>query len=90
LNTFNSEVEEQFHTQKNFSVPDADLQKKLRSDTKSKILPLYVSFMDRYSEVPFSKNKGKYFRYSPETLEQMLDHYFEGNDEAKRSKFKFT
>jgi len=90
LSGFNTEMEEQFHTQKNFSVPDADLQTKLRSAAKSKIIPLYTQFMTRYSDTQFTKNPGKYLRYSAETLDQMLDRFFEGNaGKDKKSKFKF-
>jgi len=90
LDNFNAEIEEQFHTQKTFSVPDTDLQLKLRQDAKEKIIPLYSKFLSWYADVPFSKNKGKHLRYSAETLGQMLDKFFEGQADARKtSKFKF-
>eukprot|EP00026_Physarum_polycephalum_P001000 Phypoly_transcript_01001.p1 GENE.Phypoly_transcript_01001~~Phypoly_transcript_01001.p1 ORF type:complete len:708 (-),score=122.75 Phypoly_transcript_01001:98-2221(-) len=90
LGEFNAEIEEQFHTQKTFSVPDTDLQNKLRQDAIAKLVPLYSKFLAMYADVPFSKNKGKHLRYSAETLQQMLNKFFEGQAEAKKSsKFKF-
>jgi len=90
LGDFNSEIEEQFHTQKAFSVPDLDLQNKLRQDAAAKVVPLYTKFLAMYADVPFSKNKGKHLRYSAETLQAMLNSFFEGKAEAKKtSKFKF-
>jgi hypothetical protein len=62
---FNAEIEEQFHTQKTFSVPDTDLQNKLRQDAIAKLVPLYSKFLSMYADVPFSKNKGKHLRYLP-------------------------
>ena len=63
IQEFNAEIEEQFHTQKTFSVPDTDLQMKLRQDAIAKLVPLYAKFLTMYADVPFSKNKGKHLRY---------------------------
>lgn len=63
LKDFNAEIEDQFHTQKTFAVPDEDLQHKLREDAAAKLVPLYSKFLAMYADVPFSKNKGKHLRY---------------------------
>jgi hypothetical protein len=34
--------------------------------------------MHRFNDVPFTKNKGKYIKHSPEVLESSLNKFFGG------------
>ena len=56
------------------------------------IEPLYTKFYSTYSNVPFSKNKGKYVRYTKETITSMLKQLFEGQEEEQKTGklFQFT
>jgi len=74
----NHEIEELFATQKHFFIADEELRNQMRQETKERIIPLYKQFIEKYSSVNFTKNIGKYLRYSPETLEGMLNQFFEG------------
>ncbi len=53
------------------------LQQELRDLAKQTVVPVYREFLKRYADVPFSKNRGKYERYSCETLEKMIDGFFQ-------------
>lgn len=73
---FNKALEKLFHSQKLYSIPNNNLRSELRELAKSIVVPLYKSFLARYSEVPFSHNRSKYEQYTCETLIQMLDSLF--------------
>lgn len=76
FNGFNKALEKLFHTQKMYSVPNTNLRQELRELAKSIVVPLYKSFLARYAEVPFTKNRQKYERYTVETLVEMLSTFF--------------
>lgn len=80
--TFNKEIEELFDAQKRFSVPDVALREELRNAIAGPLVTQYARCVSRYQDVPFSRNRGKYIRYSPETLRAMLGSLFEGFNSA--------
>jgi len=82
---FNKEFESNYNEQKHYFIPDEELRKTIRSDTNAILLDQYKKFHDIYSQVPFSKKQGEYVRYSPETLEEMLNKLFEGLEEDKKA-----
>ncbi len=73
---FNKALEKLFHTQKLYTIPNNNLRNEVREIGKSIVVPLYKSFLARYAEVPFTKNRSKYEQYTVETLLQMLDAFF--------------
>eukprot|EP00727_Mastigamoeba_balamuthi_P011209 m51a1_g6710 hypothetical protein (793) ;mRNA; f:123428-126671 len=77
--TFNTEVEMLFETQRRFTVPDVDLRNELRGMIAAMIVPVYGAMYARYNDVPFTRNKTKYIRYTKETLKGMVGCLFEGN-----------
>jgi hypothetical protein len=74
---FNKALEKLYHAQKLYTIPNNNLRSELRELAKSIVVPLYKSFLARYAEVPFSKNRSKYEQYTSETLVQMLDAFFQ-------------
>ncbi|TPX53942.1 hypothetical protein PhCBS80983_g06107 [Powellomyces hirtus] len=74
---FNDELDETTRTQKTYSVPDPDLRATLIKDIKAIVCPFYKMFYDRHIELEFTKNPGKYVRYTPRTLEAHIDRFFE-------------
>jgi hypothetical protein len=49
----------------------------LREDSKQLVLPKYRRFYESYESLPFTTNKGKYVKYAPQMLEDMLGKFFE-------------
>lgn len=80
---FNSEIEEIFHTQKHYTIPDENLRETLKSETIDTIIPKYKTFLDRNKDIKF-KNEAKYIKYSPQTLEAMLNRLFQEHGELEK------
>ncbi|XP_020611078.1 exocyst complex component 7-like [Orbicella faveolata] len=74
---FNTELEELHQIQKTYAVPDTQLRDQLRNENIDLILPLYTTFRDKYSSLPFTKNPEKYIRYTVEEVEAMLKSFFD-------------
>eukprot|EP00455_Lapot_gusevi_P011272 TRINITY_DN1518_c0_g1_i1.p1 TRINITY_DN1518_c0_g1~~TRINITY_DN1518_c0_g1_i1.p1 ORF type:complete len:222 (-),score=81.74 TRINITY_DN1518_c0_g1_i1:111-776(-) len=74
---FNEAFEELYNSQKHFSVPDPDLRSQIRADNVQLVSPLYTQFHDTYKEFAFSKHPGKYIKYPPKVLEDMLNKFFD-------------
>lgn len=77
FDNFNSIFEELCATQKQFSVPDADLKSRLRNENIETIVPIYKAFVHKFGSLEFSKHAAKYIRYREMVLEQMLNKFFE-------------
>ncbi|KAJ3299363.1 Exocyst complex component 7 [Borealophlyctis nickersoniae] len=73
---FNTEFDEIHKAQKNYAVPDPDLRAQLLRDIKGTIVPLYAKFYGRWAHVDFTKNPQKYIKYDPETVEGLVDKFF--------------
>jgi len=74
---FNTELEELHQIQMTYAVPDTQLRDQLRNENIDLILPLYTTFRDKYSSLPFTKNPEKYIRYTVEEVEAMLKSFFD-------------
>ena len=73
---FNSEFDGNTAAAAHYTLADPDLRAAVKQETKDRILPLYVQFVERYRDVPFTKNLYKYLKYLPETVEEKLDRLF--------------
>ncbi|KAJ3105464.1 GTP-binding nuclear protein gsp1/Ran [Phlyctochytrium planicorne] len=76
---FNAELENMLAIQRTYTVPDAELKALVMKDLKAILLPLYTRFHERYTNTEFSKNPEKYIRYDKDSLEKVLDQFFEGS-----------
>ncbi|KAJ3045684.1 Exocyst complex component 7 [Rhizophlyctis rosea] len=75
--TFNSEFEDLYKSQKNYTVPDVELRGQLMRDVKISLVPMYQRFHSRWATVDFASKPEKYIKYSPESLEVMVDKFFD-------------
>ncbi|KAJ3179204.1 Exocyst complex component 7 [Irineochytrium annulatum] len=75
---FNSEFDSTYSTQRVYTISDPELKAQVVKDIKGVLLPLYTRFLDRYRDSEFSKNPSKYIRYDKESLEAVLDRFFDG------------
>ena len=73
---FNKALEKLFHSQKLYSIPNKNLREELRELAKSIVVPRYEKFLQRYAEIPFTKNRSKYEQYTVETLVEILTKFF--------------
>ena len=63
--------------QKDITIIDPKLRKKLLFDIKSVFLPRYIEFFASYSPYQFSKkNQEEYLRFPPKKLNSMLGNMF--------------
>ncbi|CAL1394978.1 unnamed protein product [Linum trigynum] len=85
--TFNSQFEELYTRQAQWTVPDSELRESLRLAVAEVLLPAYRSFIKRCAPmIDGGKTPNKYVRYTPEDLERMLNEFFDGKtyNEQKR------
>jgi hypothetical protein len=73
---FNKALEKLFHSQKMYTIPNNSLRQELRELAKSIVLPLYKTFIEKYENVPFTKNRSKYEQYTLDTLVGILNTFF--------------
>lgn len=86
---FNSEVEELIAAQKRFTIYDEELCEQLRSDIRAVVLGPYKKFLALHEASTFTANPGKYIKYTPETLETIINNFYEGQAVQKASKKGF-
>ncbi|CAF1011995.1 unnamed protein product [Rotaria sp. Silwood1] len=60
-----------------YIVSDVVLRQRLRDEGKKLILELFKKYYDKFAHKDFTKNREKYIRYDPKTLEKMIDNFFE-------------
>ncbi|KAL6273329.1 hypothetical protein ACE6H2_024021 [Prunus campanulata] len=76
--TFNVQFEELHQRQSQWTVPDSELRESLRLAVAEVLLPAYRSFVNRFGPmIENGKNPQKYIRFRPETIESMLNEFFE-------------
>ncbi|KAM1079164.1 hypothetical protein ACFX2H_013841 [Malus domestica] len=76
--TFNVQFEELHQRQSQWTVPDSELRESLRLAVAEVLLPAYRSFIKRFGPmIENGKNPGKYIKLRPETIESMLNEFFE-------------
>ncbi|KAJ1929426.1 exocyst complex component exo70 [Tieghemiomyces parasiticus] len=73
---FNSTLEELMRNQHSYTIPDQDLRLNLMDRVREIVIPAYTEFMERYQHTEFSKNSGKYLRYSHDSLDRTLQMAF--------------
>ncbi|XP_005100181.2 exocyst complex component 7 [Aplysia californica] len=76
---FNKELEEIFRVQKTYAMPDTELRQSLISENKEYMVPRYTMFYNKYSQLNFTKNRGKYIKYQPADLSALLDKFFDAS-----------
>uniref|UniRef100_A0A6G1SHS1 Exocyst complex component 7 n=1 Tax=Aceria tosichella TaxID=561515 RepID=A0A6G1SHS1_9ACAR len=77
--SFNKEFQELHRANRTYAVPDVELRIQLRNACKNEFLQYYQQFYNYHMSQDFSKNKEKYAKYTPESLAQMIDQFFEAN-----------
>ncbi|XP_033214373.1 exocyst complex component 7 isoform X3 [Belonocnema kinseyi] len=75
---FTKEFDEVTKHQRTFSVPDARLREELRKELNQSLTPYYTSFYNKYRKASFSKNPGKYIKYTPEQVSSAIRTFFDG------------
>jgi exocyst complex protein 7 len=75
---FNTEIEELCRVQQHWSIPDSQLRARVRTENVELVGPLYAEFHRVYSEMSFTKNPEKYLKFTPESLEETLETFFDG------------
>ncbi|GMJ03317.1 exocyst subunit exo70 family protein C1 [Hibiscus trionum] len=77
---FNALFDEILKTQSTWLVSDGQLKSELRVSISSVMIPAYRSFVARFqSHFDNSKQAGKYIKYQPEDIEELIEQLFEGN-----------
>ncbi|CAG5092801.1 Similar to Exo70: Exocyst complex component 7 (Drosophila melanogaster) [Cotesia congregata] len=74
---FSRELEEAAKNQRLYSVPDARLRETLLRELQQSLVPQYKNFYAKYHNTPFSKNPGKYIKYTPEQVAGMIKTFFD-------------
>eukprot|EP00696_Hemimastix_kukwesjijk_P015638 gnl/Hemi2/3860_TR1354_c0_g1_i1.p1 gnl/Hemi2/3860_TR1354_c0_g1~~gnl/Hemi2/3860_TR1354_c0_g1_i1.p1 ORF type:complete len:611 (-),score=203.37 gnl/Hemi2/3860_TR1354_c0_g1_i1:8-1840(-) len=77
--TFNQLLQEITEINQSYVVPDVALRKELRKEAHDHVLPAYSNFFNKYSNLPFSSDKGKYVKFPPPTVAGMVSRFF-GSD----------
>ncbi|CAD5111361.1 DgyrCDS677 [Dimorphilus gyrociliatus] len=76
FSNFNKAFEDIYRIQKAYSVPDPELKDLLRTENQNRILPLYESFLRKYEDCGFTKNKEKYVKYRVEDIKRSMSQFF--------------
>ena len=73
---FNEDFDKNIRKQKNFTVGDPALNKKIKEEIKGAVVPLYKKFCERTDQINWSANKEKYQKYSPQQIEIEIESLF--------------
>eukprot|EP00268_Persea_americana_P052989 TRINITY_DN5971_c0_g1_i1.p1 TRINITY_DN5971_c0_g1~~TRINITY_DN5971_c0_g1_i1.p1 ORF type:complete len:605 (-),score=84.92 TRINITY_DN5971_c0_g1_i1:197-2011(-) len=77
---FNLGFEEIYRNQTGWKVSDPQLREELQLSVSEKVIPAYRSFVGRFGiQLESGRNAGKYVKYSPEDMENLLLDLFEGS-----------
>ncbi|MGH0146607.1 UNVERIFIED_CONTAM: hypothetical protein FKN15_022925 [Acipenser sinensis] len=74
---FNDGLEELCKIQKVWAIPDKDQRDAIRQAQKRMITQAYRAFLQRYTNISFTKNPEKYHKYRPEQVEAMIERLFD-------------
>jgi hypothetical protein len=80
LKGFNECFDKLYETQRNFSVPDAELRSQLRNKNASLVVPKYQLFITLFEHVEFSSKTTQYIKYSVGVLRSMLAKLFDDSN----------
>ena len=64
---------------KHYVIPDPVLRNDVCSTMIDFVVPLYLDFWRKYSDVNFSEHKSKYFKIEPSLLEEKLKSLFDAS-----------
>ncbi|GMI79868.1 exocyst subunit exo70 family protein C1 [Hibiscus trionum] len=76
---FNIMFDEILKTQSSWVVNDGQLKTELRVSISSVMIPTYRSFVGRYQSHFNTKQAGKFIKYQPEDIEELIEQLFDGN-----------
>ncbi|KAF7203720.1 exocyst complex component 7 isoform X14 [Nothobranchius furzeri] len=74
---FNDGLEELCKTQKGWAIPDKDQRHFIRQAQKKVVSDSYRAFLQRCTNISFTKNPEKYHKYRPEEVEEMIEKLFD-------------
>uniref|UniRef100_A0A1A8FW30 Exocyst complex component 7 n=1 Tax=Nothobranchius korthausae TaxID=1143690 RepID=A0A1A8FW30_9TELE len=74
---FNDGLEELCKTQKGWAIPDKDQRDFIRQAQKKVVSDTYRAFLQRCTNISFTKNPEKYHKYRPEEVEEMIEKLFD-------------
>ncbi|XP_069849058.1 exocyst complex component 7 isoform X5 [Dipodomys merriami] len=74
---FNDGLEELCKIQKAWAIPDTEQRDKIRQVQKNIVKETYGAFLQRYNNVPFTKNPEKYVKYQVDQVGDMIDRLFD-------------
>ncbi|KAM6049848.1 exocyst complex component 7 isoform 5-T5 [Theristicus caerulescens] len=74
---FNDGLEELCKIQKAWAIPDMEQRDKIRRAQKTIVKETYGAFLNRYGNVPFTKNPEKYIKYQVEQVGEMIEKLFD-------------
>ncbi|XP_050394156.1 exocyst complex component 7 [Patella vulgata] len=76
---FNKELDEIYKIQKGYAIPDPELRHALKEENKQYICPRYKMFLDKYTNLNFTKNPEKYMKYTVDDVANLIDKYFDAS-----------
>ncbi|NWW54965.1 EXOC7 protein, partial [Pedionomus torquatus] len=74
---FNDGLEELCKIQKAWAIPDMEQRNKIRRAQKTIVKETYGAFLNRYGNVPFTKNPEKYIKYQVDQVGEMIEKLFD-------------
>ncbi|XP_075576366.1 exocyst complex component 7 isoform X4 [Pelecanus crispus] len=74
---FNDGLEELCKIQKAWAIPDMEQRDKIRRSQKTIVKETYGAFLNRYGNVPFTKNPEKYIKYQVDQVGEMIEKLFD-------------
>ncbi|NWR79423.1 EXOC7 protein, partial [Centropus unirufus] len=74
---FNDGLEELCKIQKAWAIPDTEQRDKIRQAQKTIVKETYGAFLNRYGNVPFTKNPEKYIKYQVDQVGEMIEKLFD-------------
>ncbi|XP_055579884.1 exocyst complex component 7 isoform X9 [Falco cherrug] len=74
---FNDGLEELCKIQKAWAIPDMEQRDKIRRAQKTIVKETYGAFLNRYGNVPFTKNPEKYIKYQVDQVGEMIEKLFD-------------
>ncbi|XP_015269941.1 PREDICTED: exocyst complex component 7 isoform X11 [Gekko japonicus] len=74
---FNDGLEELCKIQKAWAIPDTEQRDKIRQAQRNIVQEIYAAFLNRYGNVPFTKNPEKYIKYRVEQVGEMIEKLFD-------------
>ncbi len=73
---FNDLFLEKTNLQQNLRIIDKSVLESIKTDNKTKILPKYEAFLERYQKLDFSRNVFSYIKYEVNDVDKMLNSFF--------------